>query len=111
MHDALQEFADDNPNASGAGSGPEARARFEDRLTAALQRLAERGGALDPWEEENMLSALGAASLAEYELAAAFVEAADHPPARAASTRSMRRSPLSVATLRRRFERIRAVAR
>jgi hypothetical protein len=111
MHDALQEFPDDNPAASSAGSGAEARARFEDRLTAALQRLADRGGALDPWEEENMLSALGAASLAEYELAAAFVEAADRPPGRAASTRGLRRSPLSVAALQRRFERIRAASR
>ncbi len=77
---------------------------------AALERLAGRGAALDPWEEENMLSALGAATLAEYELAAAFVEALAHPPARAASTRNFRRPPLSVAALRHRFERIRAAS-
>jgi len=110
MHDILPESADDNPNASGTGFTRDARSRFEHCLTSALQRFAERGDALDPWEEENMLSALGAASLAEYELAVAFVEAADHPPARAAAARGTRRSPLSVAALQRRFERIRAAS-
>jgi hypothetical protein len=109
MHDTLQEFADDNPDASGAAA-TQARSRFEERLTAALQRLAARNGVLAPGEEENMLSELGAASLSEYELAAAFVEAADHPPAGAVLTRNMRRPALTVAALQRRFERVRARA-
>jgi hypothetical protein len=105
MHDVLQELTDDNPEASGAAAA-RARSRFQERLTEVLGRLAERGTALAPWEEEDMLGALGAASLSEYELAAAFVEAADQPAARPAPARNVRRPALTAVALQRRFENV-----
>lgn len=89
-----------------AAVGHERRNDFFDRFEATLGRLEQSGAPLRPWEQENLLSALGAASVQEYELAIALVAAAADQPAIPAA-RHVRRQPLSLASLRRRFERLR----
>jgi hypothetical protein len=108
MYADPQETAEENATRlDGPAVGAAAKARFQGRFAAELRRLAGLGRELDAWEEENMLSALGAAALAEYELAIAFVDAIAHPPS-PPPTRDFRRLPMSVANLNRRFERTRA---
>jgi len=82
------------------------RLRFELRFEAALDRLDAAGREPDLWEEETLLSALGAAGLGEYELAEGLVDTATGPRSPAARPREFRRLPMSVATLRRRYERL-----
>jgi hypothetical protein len=91
-----------------AAPSPDLRAAFADRFEAELGRLARANNELDVWQEENLLSALGAAGMEEFELACAFVEAVQRPPSPPLPARHYRRPPMSVATLRRRFERMRA---
>ncbi len=92
-----------------AAPGATQRADFEHRFEAELRRLDAAGRELDAWEEENLLSALGAAGIGEYELACAFVEAVRRPPSLPPQVRrDFRRLPMSVATVRRRFERRKA---
>jgi hypothetical protein len=79
--------------------------RFAARFESELRRLDEAGRALTVWEEENLLGALGAASLGEHELACGMINEAKQPPrGRAARQREIRRQPLPVAALRRRFK-------
>lgn len=95
------------PSAITAAPAGTRRVTFEAGFEAELRRLDELGRELEAWEEENMLSALGAAALGEYELAAAFLEAVRRPsPSPSSSPRNFRRLPMSVPTLRRRFERL-----
>jgi hypothetical protein len=90
-----------------AAVGNDQRDDFLARFETALGRLEKAGGPLRPWEQDNLLSALGAASVQEYELAIAFVVATgEQSPMPAA--RHFRREPLALASLRRRFERLRA---
>jgi hypothetical protein len=90
-----------------AAVGNDRRHDFLDRFEAALGRIEHSGAPPRPWEQENLLSALGAASVQEYELAIAFVAAAAEQPSVPAA-RHFRRQPLPIASLRRRFERLRA---
>lgn len=90
-----------------AAVGNDRRDDFFARFEAALGRLEQAGAPLRPWEHDNLLSALGAASVQEFELAIAFVGAANEQPSVPAA-RHFRRQPLPVASLRRRFERLRA---
>lgn len=79
------------------------KAAFATRFTAELARLERMHREPEAWEVENLLSALGAAAVEEFELACAFLDAV--PDRRAAMSRHANRTPtLSVATLRRRFE-------
>jgi hypothetical protein len=89
-----------------AAPNSDLKAAFADRFEAELVRLASTEHELDVWQEENLLSALGAAGMEELELACAFVEVIQRPPSTLPS-RDSRRPPMSVATLRRRFERLR----
>ena len=89
-----------------AAVGQDRRGEFFDRFEAALSRFERSEMPLRPWEQENLVSALGAASVQEYELALAFVAAAAERPTVPAA-RHFRRQPLPIATLRRRFERLR----
>ena len=79
---------------------------FEDRFEAELERRGSQGRAIDFWQEENLLSALGAAAVEEFELACAFIDANRRPPS-PLPPRPVRRPPMSTATLRWRFERLR----
>ncbi|HTR87470.1 MAG TPA: hypothetical protein VMI56_23505 [Reyranella sp.] len=90
------------------GSEENERKRFEDSFEAALQQMERSGRGLDPWQEENLLSALGAAAMRSWALAAAFVATATtRPPGRRPTkTHNSRRVPLPLSTLRRRFEQI-----
>jgi hypothetical protein len=83
------------------------KAAFELRFKAELTRLADSGRDPDAWEEENLLSALGAAGVKEFELACAFLEAV-HQPSSPQPRRASRRSPTSTDVLRRHFERMRS---
>jgi hypothetical protein len=76
--------------------GPDARAEFSARFAAVLQRL-ERSRGASQGEAESLMSALGAAQVQEWELALAFLDAGRRLPSHA------RRVPLSVGTLRQRF--------
>ncbi len=89
-----------------AAVGQDRRDDFFNRFETTLARLEDAGGSLRPWEEENLLSALGAASIEEYELAIAFVAAAGERP-EAPIERHSRRQALPIAGLRRRFDRLR----
>ena len=82
---------------------------FEDRFEAELERSSRHGRAIDFWQEENLLSALGAAAVEEFELACAFIDANRRPPSRL-PPRPVRRRPMSTATLRWRFERLRSTS-
>jgi hypothetical protein len=93
------------------GAEIDERKCFEDGFATALGRLEQSGGDADPWQEDNLLSALGAAAMRSWALATAFVTtAAAKPIGRRGMTRSARRTPLPLSILRRRFEQIRAVA-
>lgn len=83
------------------------KAAFELRFKAELTRLADCGRGPDAWEEENLLSALGAAGVKEFELACAFLEAV-HQPSSPQPRRASRRSPISTDALWRHFERVRS---
>jgi hypothetical protein len=89
------------------------RARFERCFSSELQRLGEESESpVGPWQEENLLSALGAATFGEYELACALVETAANPPDHGrpvpkAPSRDLRRAPITIGALRRRFDRLR----
>jgi hypothetical protein len=113
MYMGTQEMSEKQAPDGGGQSQPPAsqRARFEQRFACELQRLGKRDvDTLDAWQEENLLSALGAATFGEYELACGLVETAFHPSknvGRRAAPRDHRRTPLSVGALRRRFERLR----
>jgi hypothetical protein len=74
----------------------DARAEFAARFAAALQRLDRRRG-LGGAEAENLMSALGAAQVQEWELALALLDS------RHGSQPRSRLVPLSVGTLRQRF--------
>ena len=78
--------------------------RFVARFEGELQRLADEGRALTPWQEENLLGALGAANLGEHDLACGMIEAAKRAPP--APRGAFRHQPMSLATLRRRFQRL-----
>jgi hypothetical protein len=86
------------------------KVRFAALFEAELLRLDTMRRELTQIEEENLLSALGAAGIGEYELASAFVEAATQAPVRVCPTRrtAHMRPSLSIAHLRKRFERWRA---
>ncbi len=89
-----------------AAVGQDRRHDFFDRFESVLVRLEQAGAPLRPWEQDSLLSALGAAAVQEYELAASLVAAAgESPPVPA--PRHFRRQPLPLASLRRRFERLR----
>lgn len=86
------------------------KVRFTVLFEAEMLRLDTMRRELMPAEEENLLSALGAAGVGEYELASAFVEAAAQAPVHVSRTRPVARTrlPPSLAVLRKRFERWRA---
>ncbi len=91
--------------AAAPGSGQ--RTAFEDRFEAELVRLVGAGGEIGIWEEESLLSALGAAGIGEFELACAFLDAVHQPPS-PPPRRDFRRLPIPVPILRQRFDRLRA---
>src|ERR1700744_16881 len=86
------------------------RKHFEDSFEAALQRFEGTGDAVDLSMEENLLSALGAAAMRSWALAAAFVRRHPVKPVnnRPIVKRGARRTPLTPSMLRRRFEQIRS---
>jgi len=92
----------------GTSSGTDQKEVFEGRFEAELERLDGQGRPIDFWQEENLLSALGAAAVEEFELACAFIDANRRPPSRL--PRPVRRRPMSTATLRWRFERLRSTS-
>ncbi|MBS0221098.1 MAG: hypothetical protein JSR91_10180 [Proteobacteria bacterium] len=83
----------------------EQKAAFELRFKAELTRLADSGRGPDAWEEENLLSALGAAGVKEFELACAFLEAV-HRPSSPQLRRASRRFPASTDMLWQHFKRV-----
>jgi hypothetical protein len=97
-----------NDNASPFDGGELSRAdrkdRFVARFESELQRLDDADHTLTLWEEENLMGALGAASLGEHDLACGMIEVSKRPP-RASSPpqRAFHRQPLSLGALRRRF--------
>jgi hypothetical protein len=109
---AVEEFPIDSLWSSASDEVPDCdeRKRFEDSFEAALRRLERSGRAVDFWQEENLLSALGAAAMRSWALAAAFVTTAltKSIVGRPAVNRGARRTPLPLPMLRRRFEQIRA---
>jgi hypothetical protein len=104
-----QEMRHDCSSLFDGGESPRPdKGRFMARFESELQRLREADRELTSWEEENLLGALGAASLGEHDLACGMIEASKRPPpASSAHQREFRRQPLPLATLRRRFERLR----
>ncbi|SKA34036.1 hypothetical protein SAMN02745126_05460 [Enhydrobacter aerosaccus] len=100
----IEDILKDSASSPAEGTGQ--RAAFEARFEGELRRLDGTGRELDAWEEENLLSSLGAACIGEFELASAFVAAVQRPPSRPLPPRDFRRLPISIATLRRRFERL-----
>lgn len=93
----------------GTSSGADQKVVFEDRFEAELERLGSMGRAIDFWEEENLLSALGAAVVEEFELACAFIDANRRPPS-PLPPRPVRRPPMSTSTLRWRLEHLRTIS-
>lgn len=98
-----------DPILDGTSSGADQREVFEGRFEGELERLGSTGRTIDFWQEENLLSALGAAAVEEFELACAFIDANRRPPSHR-PPRPVRRPPMSTATLRWRFKRLRAVS-
>ena len=98
----------------GTSSGADQKKVFEDRFEAELERLGSerlgsQGRAIDFWQEENLLSALGAAAVEEFELACAFIDANRRPPS-PLPPRPVRRPPMSTSTLRWRVEHLRTIS-
>ena len=93
-----------------AAIGNDLRDDFLARYETALDRLERAGAPLRPWEQDNLLSALGAASVQEYELAVAFVVAVGEQSPVPSRRHFRRHQPLPIASLRQRFERLRASA-
>ena len=81
--------------------GLDARAEFSARFAAALQRL-ERSRAASASEIDNLMSALGAARVQQWELALALLDAGHRPPPQARRV-PLSPVPLSIGTLRQRF--------
>jgi len=79
------------------------RAEFTAGFAAALHRLETAGDDADGRAGESLLSALGAASVEQWELALAFVAAAMRVTPMAAAHRRSARAGVPLATLRRRF--------
>jgi hypothetical protein len=100
-----------NDNAGYFGGGELSRAdqkdRFVARFESELHRLDDADHTLTLWEEENLMGALGAASLDEHDLACGMIEASKRPPS-ASSTprRAFHCQPMSLGMLRRRFEQL-----
>jgi hypothetical protein len=100
-----------NDNACYFGDGELSRAdqkdRFVVRFESELQRLDDAGHTLTSWEEENLMGALGAASLGEHDLACGMIESSKRsPPGSSIHQRAFHRQPMSLGALRRRFERL-----
>jgi len=108
---AVEEISADSLWSSTSDEVPDLdeRKHFEDSFEAALERFERSGRAVDFWQEENLLSALGAAAMRSWALAAAFVKTALTKPtaSRPAVNRGTRRTPLPLPVLRLRFEQIR----
>ena len=98
-----------DPILDGTSSGADQKAVFEGRFEAELERLGHTGRAIDFWQEENLLSALGAAAVEEFELACAFIDANRRPPS-PLPPRPIRRPPMSTSTLRWRLEHLRTIS-
>jgi|SRR5471030_112028 hypothetical protein len=110
MYAEPQEKSNDNASIFDGGELPRAgeKSRFVARFEDELHRLNDAGHALSAWEEENLLGAIGAARLGEHDLACGMIEAAKQPPSASPTReREFRREPMPLATLRRRFERVR----
>jgi hypothetical protein len=109
MYGEHQQTSNDNASFFGDSELPRAgeKSRFVARFENELQRLDDAGHTLTLWEEENLMGALGAASLGEHDLACGMIEASKRsPPAASTQQRAFHRQPMSLTTLRRRFERL-----